>query len=127
MSNEISAPRAPAARSVVEREAHRIVTRHATLVDEVDAIINEILSDEALRDQWVTHDDPTFDNESTEGSVDIDKVRLADMVKAIASNGERYPLTKDAFTQRVKHAVQSALRRTGGSINQRRSRLTAAA
>jgi hypothetical protein len=127
MSNAIKAPRAPGAQSVVEREAHRAVTRHATLVDEVDAAINEILVDDKLQPEWVKHNNPTFDDESEEGSVAIDKVRLADMVKAIANaKGGSYPLVKTNTTHRVQQAVQAALRRTSGSINQRRAGIKAA-
>ena len=128
MSNTVTSPRAPSSRSVVEREAHRIVTRHATLTDEVDALINEVLRDEAMQGQWALHSDPIFDDESLEGSVKIDRVRLADMVKAKATeNAEAYPLTCDAKTNAVQQRVQAALRRTNESINQRRANIKTAA
>lgn len=124
MNTSIMAPRVPASKSVVERENRRIVTRHQTLVDEVDALINEVINDPETHDLWVKHSDPAFDDESTEGSVDIDKIRLADMVKAHASdNAVRYPLAYAAHTKRVSQAIQSALRRTGESISQRRDRV----
>jgi hypothetical protein len=127
MGNEIVKPSMPGSASLVERESNRKVTRHATLVDEVDAVINEIISNDALYEEWARHNDPIFDDESREGSVFIDKVRLADMVKAYAATvAGRYPLIGAALTHRVQQAVQAALRRTEESVNQRRAKAKAA-
>jgi hypothetical protein len=128
MGNEIARPSMPGSASLVERESNRKVTSHLTLVDEVDAVINEIISNDALQADWSRHNDPVFDDESHEGSVIIDKVRLADMVKRYAATVEgRYPLTEAALTHRVQQAVQAALRRTEESVNQRRTKAKAAA
>jgi len=128
MANEVLRPTMPGSASLAERESNRKVTRHATLVDEADAIINEIVSDDELYAEWARHNDPIFDDESQEGSVFIDKVRLADMVKVFASKvGGRYPQINAALTHRVQQAVQAALRRTDESINQRRSKAKTAA
>lgn len=123
MTNELSAPRVPASRSVVERETKRIVTRHVSLLDEVDTLINEIL-DSDQQDRWILHANPAFDDESSEGSVDVDKIRLADMVRTQAMNNPlHYPQVLANHTHRISQAVQRALSRTGESVNQRRNRV----
>lgn len=123
MGKALSSPRAPGVKSVAQRNADRVVFRHAKLIDEVDDVIDMILDDPAYIDKWELHNDPTFDDESSEGDVEIDKVRLADMV--IEKAGSNFPQIADATTKRVKQAVQGALRRNRGSVSQRRLRIVA--
>ena len=121
--------RAPASRSVVDREAHRTTARALSLIDECDVAINGVLSsDEATVKKWTKHSDPIFDDESGEGSVIIDRVRLADIVRAYADANEgHFPQIETVTTNDLQNAVQRALRRTGESIAIRRKAFTAAA
>jgi len=121
MSKALSAPRAPGVKSVAQRNTERVVFRHASIVDEVDTVIDLILEDSEYIDAWELHNDVVFDDESTEGDVQIDQVRLADMV--VKKANRRFPLIDGATTKRVKQAVQAALRRNKGSVNQRRLRI----
>lgn len=127
MNTDVLVPRVPVSRSLVEREAKRVVQLNATIIDQADACINEILNDEKMAINWAKHADPVFDEESQEGSVDIDKVRLADIVREwAAAHKGRYPLIDAARTNRLKNAVQRALARTSESVTKRRNHLKAA-
>jgi hypothetical protein len=124
----IQPPKMPASTTNEQRESKRTVAHSATLVDEVDAAIRVILdgADAKLKERWAVHNNPVFDNESQEGSVTIDKVRLADMVKAIAKAAPgKYPLIERSLTRRVELAVGAAQRRTHDDINERRRLLAA--
>jgi hypothetical protein len=123
MGKALSAPRAPGVKSVAQRNAERTVFRHASIVDEVDTVIDLILDDAEYVKKWELHNDPVFDDESSEGDVEIDKVRLADLVIEKAKGD--FPQIDAATTKRVKLAVQAALRRNSGSVRQRRLRIVA--
>src|SRR5262245_59962489 len=119
MTDHSNIVRVPTSRSVAEREAKRTMTRALTLIDEVDIVINLILSDETIIEEWALHSDPLFDEDSYEGSVDIDKTRLADIVRKVASsegNTGRFPQIVVVKTRQLQIAVQYALRRTGESL-----------
>ena len=124
--NAIVAPRAPASRSLAEREAKRVVKLHVSLVTEIDTCINEIFSDEEMKARWIKHADPIFDEESQEGSVDIDKIRLADLVREWATiHKDRFIRIYGTRTNVLKNAVQRALSRTDESVSKRRAQVHA--